>query len=108
MNSRNRFLAGAAALAVATLLSACVSPEPDQAAARLRDPAAGRAWIDRRAAELRASGLSDRDAHSKAEADFSARYGYSPDTYTVYDSEAKARAEQQKINEGLEKLQRDK
>lgn len=108
MNSRLRYFASAALLVLTALFSACVSAEVDRAAASVRDPAAGRAWVDRRAAELRGSGLSDRDAQSKAESDFAARYGYTLDTYTVYDSEAKARAEQQKVNEGLEKLQRGK
>jgi hypothetical protein len=108
MKPRFRLLTGAALLALAAQFSACVSSAPDVEAARLRDPAAGRAWIERRAAELRGSGLSEGDAQTKAQSDFAARYGYTPDTYTLFDSEAKARAEQQKVNEGLEKLQRNR
>lgn len=97
------FVAAASAL----LFSACTSP---QAASALptRDPAMSRAWVERRAAELAASGIPAGDATLKARAEFASRFGYQPENYPLYDSGAKARAEQQKVNDGLEKLQRDR
>ena len=97
-----------ASLLLAGLFAGCVSSDPDRAALRRHDSAADRDWVNRRATQLKASGLSDSEAQGKAEADFRSQFGYAPESYTLYDSGAKARAEQQKVNAGLEKLKRDR
>jgi hypothetical protein len=108
MISRRASVALGALVFTAALLAGCVSSDPDRAAVRQRDPAGDRDWINRRASQLKASGLNDSQAQGKAESEFRSQFGYSPESYTLYDSGAKARAEQQKVKDGLEKLQRDR
>lgn len=105
MNPR-RALPALGALLLLTATLGCVSSDPDRAAARPRDPAGDRDWINRRASQLKASGLNDSQASMKAQSEFRSQFGYSPDTHALYDPRAKERAEQQKVNAGLEKLQR--
>ena len=95
----------ALAFVAAVGFSGCVSTH-SSATAPTRDPAASRDWVARRAAQLAASGLSGSEAEMKARSEFAARFGYEPEAVTLYDSKAKQRAEQQKVNEGFEKLQR--
>lgn len=107
MTIRMRYLVSAALL-LAGLSAGCVSSDPDRAAQRRHDSAADRDWVNRRASQLRASGLNDGEARGKAEAEFRSQFGYSPDAPILHDSGAKARAEQQQVNEGLARLQRDR
>lgn len=88
-------------------LTGCRSGGPDMAGARPANIAAD-SWIANRSRQLEQSGLKSADADAKARQEWSARSLGSPSeqAYTIYDSTAKAKAEQQKLNEGLEKMQR--
>jgi hypothetical protein len=98
--------AGLAALMLG--LSACTLPDTDARLPRQPSNAAAKSWIERRANELAASGLSPSDAAVKASDEWAHRNldGTGPDTYVLYNSNAKAKAEQKELNEGLEKMQR--
>lgn len=96
----------ALALVAAAGFAGCVS-SPTTATAPTPDPAMSRDWVARRAAQLAAGGLSGAEAEMKARSEFASRFGYAPEGHTLFDSKAKERAEQQKVNEGFEKLQRN-
>lgn len=89
----------------AAALAGCQSA-PHPAAS---DPqSAGRsAWIERRAAQLSSSGLSSREAAAKAASEWSSLTGDEREAILFrYSTDDARQAEQKKVNEGLEKLQR--
>lgn len=94
-------------LVLGSMLSGCQSGPVSAETARQRATTERRAWIERRAAQLSTSGLSSGDAAAKAAAEWESRTGDQSETWTIYDSSAKAKAEQQKVKDGLEKMQRD-
>lgn len=97
----------AAALAGLGLwLAGCQAPAEQPSVSRQRDTTERQAWIERRAAQLSASGLSSSAASSKAAAEWTSRAGDPSESWTVYDSAAAQKAEQRKINQDLEKMQR--
>lgn len=102
-----RALIAPALLASALLLGGCVSGGPDQAAHRQPNATRDNAWIERRASQLKASGLNDSQASAQAQSDFASQFGYTPETYTLYDSKAKSKAEEQELKDDLRKSQRD-
>lgn len=89
------------------VLAGCHGGGPDRAAIR-PSTAAAESWINNRTRQLEQSGLKSSDAEDKARREWSYRnMGSSAEqSYTLYDSSAKAKAEQKQINEGLEKMQR--
>ena len=91
-------------------LAACGSPDAEARRPRPPDNTAAKAWIERRTQQLTSSGLKSGDAAQKAAAEWShgSLNGSGLDNYQIYDSAAKQKAEQQKINEGFEKLQKDR
>jgi len=93
-------------LLLGSLLTGCQSGPAGSDTARQRATTDRRAWIERRAAQLSTSGLSSGDAAAKATAEWESRTGDQSETWTIYDSSAKAEAEQQKVKDGLEKMQR--
>jgi uncharacterized protein YdeI (YjbR/CyaY-like superfamily) len=96
-----------AGLALAAVLAGCQSgPGPTSPDTQ----SAGRsAWIERRAAQLSASGLSSGEAAAKAASEWSSLTGDEREAILFrYSSKSSSEAEQKKVNEGLEKLQRAK
>ncbi len=105
-----KILLGLVASVCALGLAACGSPDADARRPRPPDNTAAKAWIERRTQQLTTSGLKSGDAAQKAAAEWShgSLNGSGLDSYQIYDSAAKQKAEQQKINEGFEKLQKDR
>lgn len=95
-----------ALLLLGSTLAGCQSGPAGADTARQRLSAERDSWIERRAAQLSASGISSGDAAARAAAEWASRTGDQSDTWTLYDSSAKAKAEQQKVQDGLEKMQR--
>lgn len=87
-------------------LAGCQAPAETPAVSRQRDTTERQAWIERRAAQLSASGLSSVNAVARAADEWTSRTGDPSESWVVYDSAAGRKAEQKKINEGLEKMQR--
>lgn len=108
--SARKILLSLVASVCALGLAACGSPDADASRPRPPDNTAAKAWIERRTQQLTTSGLKSGDAAQKAAAEWShgSLNGSGQDSYQIYDSAAKQKAEQQKINAGLEKLQKDK
>ncbi len=95
-----------AALAVMLLLSGCVSSR-DAAAPADRADAARAAWVERRAAQLSTAGLRGHEAAAKASAEWSSLSGDEREAVILrWDSRAEERAEQRRIEEGLDALRR--
>jgi hypothetical protein len=94
------------ALAVALALSGCVSSR-DAAAPAGRADAARAAWIERRAAQLSSAGLRGHEAAAKASAEWSSLTGDEREALIFrWDSKAAERAEQRRVEEGLDALRR--
>lgn len=91
-------------------LTACSSPDTEALVPRKYDNVAAKAWIERRANQLAASGIKQGEATLKATQEWNNRSldGSETEGLTIYDSAAKQKAEQQKINDGLDKLQKGK
>ena len=91
-------------------LVACSSTDTNASLPRKYDNVAAKDWIERRANQLAASGIKPGEATLKATQEWNHRSldGSETEGLTIYDSAAKQKAEQQKVNEGLDKLQKGK
>lgn len=95
-----------AALALALVLTGCVSPR-DASAPAGRADAARAAWVERRAAQLSTAGLAGHEAAAKASAEWSSLTGDEREALILrWDGKAEARAEQRKVEQGLDDLRR--
>ncbi len=90
------------ALVVALLLAGCEAPANVPGAASQRDGVTRDTWIARRESQLKQMGLKDGDAAMKAQEEWR-NLGNSTESYTLYDSSAKARATQDKFEDDLAK-----
>lgn len=88
------------ALLVALLLAGCEAPANVPHAASRKMSTADQAWISRRESQLQQMGLKAGDAAMKAREEWE-HLGNSADSYTLYDSAAKQRAEQAKFENDL-------
>lgn len=95
-------LAGPALLAT-LVLAGCQAPANVPGAAAQRDRSHADQWIARRESQLKQMGLKDGDAAMKAREEWT-NLGNSTESYTLYDSAAKQKAEQEKFEEDLGKL----
>ncbi len=99
-----------ARLLVPTLLAALflaggAAPANVPGAAAQRDRTQADAWVARREAQLKQMGLKDGDAAMKAREEWE-HLGNSTESYTLYDSAAKQKAEQEKFESDLTKVPR--
>jgi hypothetical protein len=94
------------ALAAILLLSGCISSR-EAAAPAGRADAARAAWIERRAAQLSTAGLGGSEAAAKASAEWSSLTGDEREALVLrWDGKADARAEQRRVEQGLDELRR--
>ncbi len=103
---RYPLLAGAGLLGL--LLGGCQSSPANQPVTMLprhENVAAGN-WISRRTLELEHSGLKAAEAAQKAQQEWNDRNFDQADSYVLYDSAAKARADQEKFEDTLGRMQR--
>lgn len=94
------------ALLATLILAGCEAPANVPRAASRQSAPAERAWIERREAQLRQMGLKDGDASLKAREEWE-HFGNTGESYTLYDSTAKPRAEQEKFESDLAKTGRN-
>lgn len=93
-------------IAAALVLAGCQS---STGPADGRESAARQAWLERRAAQIGASGVRAAEATAKAAAEWSALTGEQREAIVFSSSsKAKEQAEQQKVKEGFEKLARER
>jgi hypothetical protein len=94
------------ALAAVLVLSGCVSSREGADPAGRAD-ATRAAWIERRAAQLSTAGLGGSEAATKASAEWSSLTGDEREAVILrWDSKAEDRAEQRRVEEGLDALRR--
>lgn len=86
----------------ALLLTGCEAPANVPRAASHRSAVPQANWTERREAQLIQMGLKSSDARSKAREEANS-LGYAGDTYTVYNSQAKQQAEQEKFESDFAK-----
>lgn len=94
------------AIALVVVLTGCEAPAnvPGPGAQQrsgLRD-----SWVARRESQLKQMGLKDSDAAMKAAEEWQ-NLGNSTESYTLYDSRAKQKAEQEKFESDLAKTPRN-
>jgi uncharacterized protein YdeI (YjbR/CyaY-like superfamily) len=74
-----------------------------------RESAVRQAWMERRAAQIGASGVKAAEATAKAAAEWSALTGEQREAILFsFNASAKEKAEQQKVKEGFEQLARER
>lgn len=92
---------------LATLfLAGCEAPANVPGAASQRDRTSSDTWIARRESQLKQMGLKDGDAAMKAREEWT-HLGNSTESYTLYNSAAKQKAEQEKLESDLAKAPRN-
>jgi hypothetical protein len=94
------------ALLIACFLAGCAAPANVPGAAAQRDRTQADQWIARRESQLKQMGLKDGDAATKARDEWT-NLGNSTESYTLYDSAAKQKAEQEKFESDLAKVPRN-
>lgn len=90
---------------LATVLAGCQEPQTARSPATQRTSAEAARWMDRRAAQYEQMGLKKGDAAAKASQDWQ-NLGNSVESYTLYDSAAKQRADQAKFEDDLSKAKK--
>jgi hypothetical protein len=90
------------ALLVALWLAGCEAPANLPGTASQHDRVTRDTWIAHRESQLKQMGLKDGDAAMKAQEEWR-NLGNSTESYTIYDSSAKARATQDKFEDDLAK-----
>lgn len=104
---KSRACVSFSALLVALLLAGCEAPANVPGAASQRDGVPRATWIARRESQLKQMGLKDGAAAMKAQEEWS-NLGNSTESYTLYDSSAKARATRDKFEDDLAKSTKGK
>ncbi|MBI2510858.1 MAG: hypothetical protein HYV96_02665 [Opitutae bacterium] len=94
------------ALLATLFLAGCEAPANVPRAAAQRDRTQAETWIARRESQLKQMGLKDGDAAMKARDEWR-DLGNSTESYTLYDSAAKQKAEQEKFESDLAKAPRN-
>lgn len=92
-------------LALAAVLAGCQEPAVSRSPATQRNSAEAARWMERRAAQYEQMGLKKGEAAMKASDDWQ-HLGNAVETYPLYDSAAKRRAEQDKFEDDLAKAKK--
>lgn len=94
------------ALVLGSLLTGCAAPANVPRAAMQRDRATRDTWIARRESQLAQMGLKSGDAAMKARSEWE-HLGNATESYPLYNSAAKQKAEQEKFESDLAKASRN-